>query len=72
MEITCDPDEPGVCPHCLQEQSDIADDFVIPGRTGTASRGSSNSQCEHCDGWFSAYRNPGTAGLITFDQQGGE
>ena len=71
MEITCDPDEPGVCPHCLRSLQWTAACYVEEG-DGHRSRMDENEKCDHCGKWFSAYRNPGTSGLITFDQQEGE
>lgn len=43
------------CPHCKKDQEGPAQDWVIPGRIGTAS--SAKEQCGYCDKWFSALRN---------------
>ncbi len=43
------------CPQCAVIQDDTAEDYVIPGKVGGASR-ADDQQCHACDGWFGAIR----------------
>ena len=41
------------CPHCKKEESDLAEDYVLPSNFG---RPISKFQCGYCDEWFTAQR----------------
>lgn len=39
-----------ICPHCLSEQEDNVENYVIPGKTGRAS--AAVDECWKCNGVF--------------------
>ncbi len=48
--------DPVRCPHCHAEQEGTAEDYVVPGRIGPASR--FLERCTECDGRFHVERTP--------------
>ncbi len=56
MAKTYKPKDTVQCPHCNEDLEGVAEDFVIPGRTGFAS--AAEEQCGHCDGEFRCLRLP--------------
>lgn len=54
-----------VCPHCGHEQEDCAEDYVVAGQTGAASK--CEELCAYCDELFVAQRVNADEIMVTFN-----